>query len=176
MKRSELKRVTPLKRTAALSAGPLARSSLHSAQAGHQAPVRRQRPKDTGPAKSVVIAVLERDGRCCVRCGGALWGVRGRDYSIQHRRARGAGGSRREDTNQPQNLLSTCGSATSGCHGLMERLRNEAREMGWAIRQSDDPLQIPVQHWQYGLIFLWADGGFGSRPATTSNLTAEEAS
>lgn len=170
MKRSELKRTKPLERKTALGVAPLARSRLHAGQRPSVKPATR-RPKDTGPSKAVVIAVLARDAYCCVRCGGALWGVRGRDYSIQHRRARGAGGSRREDTNHPQNLLSTCGSATSGCHGLMERLRNEARAMGWAIRQSDDPLQVPVQHWQYGLIFLGADGSWSSRPPTT----AEEA-
>lgn len=175
MKRTPMpQRTKALERKVALNGSPLARSALHANQAVRRRQPKKRRPRVTGPAESVVLAVLDRDGGCCVRCGGALWGERGRDFSIQHRRARGAGGSRREDTNQPQNLIAVCGSSVTGCHGVIERLRAEAREMGWAIRQSDDPLQVPVQHWQYGLIFLHADGGYGSRPAPTS--TAEEAS
>lgn len=162
-------RKAPLKRSTALSVSPLARSRLHADQRPSVKPATR-RPKDTGPSKAVVIAVLERDGYCCFVCGGALWGERGFDFSLQHRRARGSGGSRRPDTNQPQNLISLCGSATSpgGCHSSIESSRSWARENGWAIRQSDDPLELPVLHWQMRLIFLHANGGYGSRPASDS--------
>lgn len=56
----------------------------------------------------------------------------------------------------------------------MESKRAEAREFGYAIRQCDDPLLVPVVHALHGLIFLRADGGWSSRPLT-SNPTAEEA-
>lgn len=165
-RKTPLETRTALKRTTALTASPLARSSLHSAQPGHQSPATRRRPKDTGPSKAVTIAVLERDAYCCFVCGGALWGERGYDFSLQHRRARGSGGSRRPDTNQPQNLISVCGSATSpgGCHSSIESRRSWARENGWAIRQSENPLELPVLHWQMRLIFLRADGSWSLRP------------
>ncbi len=78
------------------------------------------------------------------------------------------GGTVRPDTNEPQALILLCGSATTGCHGHVESRRTEARAMGWAIRQSDDPLLVPVGHWQRGLIFLGADGSWSSRPSLST--------
>lgn len=121
--------------------------------------------RDTGFSPATAEAILQRDG-ACVRCGGGLHGERGWDYSLQHRRARGMGGSRQADTNAPQNGIVLCGSATSagGCHERVERLRAEARDHGWTIRQGDDPLLVPVVHFAHGLIFLHATGSWGSRP------------
>lgn len=82
------------------------------------------------------------------------------------------GGTRRAETNSPAALILLCGSATTGCHGWVETHPAAAHENGWAIRQSDDPLQLPVWHWQRGLIFLTADGAWSQRKPTT----AEEAS
>lgn len=122
------------------------------------------RPRATGPSAAVLALVARRDEHACVRCGGACRGQRGFDFSYQHRRARGAGGSRREDTNQPQNLILACGSATTGCHGWMEHHPRAAREHGWAIGQHEDPLWVPVRHWRRGLIFLRADGTWSAQP------------
>ena len=142
----------------------MARESTLARNIGPQKPpAKPSRPRDTGPAKAVVICVLERDGWACVRCGGGLWGVRGVDYSIQHRRARGAGGSRRPDTNEPQNLLSLCGSAVTGCHGWVESHRAEAQLNGWAIHSMADPLVVPVLYRDRGLVYLTADGSWSSR-------------
>jgi hypothetical protein len=76
------------------------------------------------------------------------------------------GGTKRPDTNEPQNLILLCGSATSsgGCHLRVEQRHACDVAGGWGIKQSENPLLIPVLHWQYGLVFLWADGGFSSRP------------
>jgi hypothetical protein len=125
--------------------------------------VRQSRPAATEFDAVTVAIILERDHWSCVRCGGGLHGVRGRDWSIQHRRARGAGGSRRPDTNTPQNGLSVCGSGTTGCHGHIEREREQARAHGWAIRQTDDPLTVPVVHALYGHVYLTADATVTSR-------------
>ncbi|MEU8334856.1 hypothetical protein [Micromonospora tulbaghiae] len=121
----------------------------------------RKPAKATGPDAATVALVIERDRGCCVRCGRYVaGGVRGRDFSIQHRRARGAGGTRRADTNGPQSLIVLCGSATTGCHDHVERNRVEARGFGWAVRQSDDPAVVPVRHAVHGLVLLSADGSF----------------
>lgn len=130
------------------------------------APAPKRRP--TVPDLATVRLVWERDGGRCVRCGRQLAGTRGVDFSLQHRRARGAGGSSRPDTNQPQNLVLLDGSATTGCHGWVEQHRTEARQHGWAIRQTDNPLLVPVQHAVHGLVYLTAAGTW---TALTPNQT-----
>lgn len=123
----------------------------------------KRRPTATGPDQATVDAVLQRDGYQCVRCGGALWGDRGEHWSIQHRRARGNGGTQRPDANAPQTLIATCGSATTGCHGHIEAHPAEAEAHGWRIANADDPLLKPVQHSLHGWVFLTADGGWTRR-------------
>jgi hypothetical protein len=132
-------------------------------------PRQAKRARDTGFDATTVDAILERDGNACGRCGGALWGTRGFDYSIQHRRARGAGGSLAPDTNAPQNGLALCGHGTAGCHGHVESHREEAEDNGWAVPQGGDPLKIPVNHALHGPgTFLHSNGGWGSRPEEAS--------
>lgn len=121
------------------------------------APKAARRPTDTGPDRLTVDAVLERDGWSCVRCGRGCCGERGRDWSVQHRRARGAGGTSRTDANLPQNLILLCGSATTGCHGHVESNRAEAKSNGWAVNSNADPLTVPVRHGLYGWVLLTAD-------------------
>lgn len=125
-----------------------------------------KRADSTGFDRHIVDAILDRDGQSCVRCGGNLWGERGLDYSIQHRRARGAGGSQLPDTNAPQNGIAMCGSGAgdSGCHSYVESHRDEARDHGWAVRQGKDPLRVAVDHFLHGLVFLYSNGSWGSRP------------
>lgn len=158
-RRTSLTAKTPLKRTTALTSSPLSASSKHRNSAGNQRQ-KRVTAKDTGPSEATVKLVGERDGWCCVRCGAACRGQRGVDWSVQHRRARGMGGSRRPDTNQPQNLILLCGSATTGCHGYVEAEREIARGCGWAIGQSENPLLIAVAHAKYGPVRLDAFGGY----------------
>lgn len=86
--------------------------------------------------------VLTRDGLACVRCGCSIY-LHG--YSLHHRRPRGMGGSRRPDTDQPANLLTLCGSGTTGCHGWTEREREKARDAGFLLRQNQTPSGVPVQ-------------------------------
>jgi len=147
VKRTEIRRYTPLRAKAKLTARVgIARRKAQSAK----------RVKDTGPKRSVVELVFDRDGGCCVRCGKAVRAEgRGEEWSVQHRRARGAGGDVRPETNLPANLVVLCGSATSagGCHEWAERHRAEARLAGLSMRWKQDPQKVPVSTW-WGAVFL----------------------
>lgn len=97
----------------------------------------------TGPSVATRRLVLERDGGACAWCGRVVaeWG-----YSLQHRRARGMGGTRRRDANSPANLVTVCGSATTGCHGWVEAHPAEAERRGFRLRQWADPADVPVMY------------------------------
>ncbi|MCX5066597.1 hypothetical protein OOJ91_11985 [Micromonospora lupini] len=129
------------------------------------------KPADTDPTIETVQVVAERDQGRCVRCGKHLSGERGLDWSVQHRRARGSGGTSRPDTNEPQNLILLCGSATSpgGCHLAVESSKRAARPHGWAIWLPEDPARVPVDHYLHGRVWLDADGGWTDQePAEAS--------
>lgn len=87
--------------------------------------------------------VIERAEYCCDRCGIYL---PGRQYSLQHRRARGAGG--RKDAHSPAGLIVLCGSAVTGCHGYIEQTgpgRSEGYALGFAIRgEITKPEETPI--------------------------------
>lgn len=87
--------------------------------------------------------VLERDQHTCQRCGTYVgpFGV----FSVHHRRPRGMGGSKRLDTDQPANLLTLCGTGTTGCHGLVESHRDQALSEGYLLFQTMFPDEQPVK-------------------------------
>jgi hypothetical protein len=92
----------------------------------------------------VVEAVLERAQYSCEACGVLVGDRRGVDWSVQHRRPRGMGGTKRRGTNLPSNLMILCGSATTGCHGFAESNRESALAAGWLVSQGKDPATAPV--------------------------------
>jgi hypothetical protein len=102
----------------------------------------------TGPAKLVRSAVLLRDGGQCVACGLMVVVEDGntlrpvQQYSIQHRVARGMGG--RSVLNEPPNLLTMCGTGTTGCHGRAESDPEWARHHGYRVDSWDNPQTVPV--------------------------------
>lgn len=115
-------------------------------------------------------AVLERDGYSCTACGKSIIG---RQYSLQHRRARKGGGSRLSWINQPQNLITACGSATSpDCHWNVMESRDPVRDaqtLGYVISEwpEIDPRFIPVHVvGEFGTSKVWLtpDGGLSNEP------------
>lgn len=118
----------------------------------------------TGFTPTVRAIILDRDNGSCVRCGlqclwwnGIRW-VQTAEYSIQHRRPRGMGGSKDLATNRPTNGVVLCGSATTGCHHHVESNRAEAYDDGFLVHQGIDPEAIPVRHHQLGLVYLTNEG------------------
>lgn len=163
MKRTQLSRYAPLEsqselRRTALNRSPKAGSLAHDRTKRGNAP-KRPTARDTGPTAKVVALVWRRDEGCCVSCGRqCVFADRSTGWSVQHRRARGMGGTRQPDANQPQNLIVLCGSATTGCHGWVESHREAALLNGWAVKSNSDPLREPVLHWLYGVTYLHEDG------------------
>ena len=130
---------------------------------------------DTGPDRATRDTVLERDDWRCVACGRV---VLNQQFSVQHRRARGSGGSSDPRINAPSNLILLCGSATSpgGCHLWCERRNSEAEDLGYVVslNSREDPASVPVHHALFGLVYLLDDGGWSrapDRPGTDRLIT-----
>lgn len=82
--------------------------------------------------------------------------------AAHHRRPRGAGGSRRPETNQPANSLAVCAAD----HEYLESHREEALRFGWLVLQHQTPADIPVL--RRGVWVVLDDvGGFERVPAPT---------
>jgi len=115
--------------------------------------------RNTGPSPETAALVLERDGWSCTRCGRSVaGGERGRDWSVQHRIARGMGGSRDERLNLPSNLLVLCGSGTTRCHGQVEQNREIAYAEGFLLHRIQEPAEVPVAAVE-GWVLLDDEGG-----------------
>lgn len=116
-----------------------------------------------GISTKVRALVLQRAEGRCERCGVNLDGF---FYSIQHRRARGMGGSSRPETNEASNLVALCGSATTpgGCHQWAESHPEAAAVEGLRIRQGDTPAAIRVRT-HLGWFYLDDEGFYLDRPA-----------
>ncbi|MFI6496832.1 HNH endonuclease [Nonomuraea typhae] len=122
--------------------------------------------------------VLGRDGYACVCCGRSIIG---RQYSLQHRRARKMGGSRLPWIDQPQNLITVLGSATTLCHGRMEKRQRADQDRGYVISEwpEIDPARIPlivVTEFGEATVWLTPDGGLSSDPPKEAELPLEAAS
>ena len=90
--------------------------------------------RKTGPDRATVELLFERSHERCERCGS-------RGEQIHHRRPRGMGGTRREDTNSLAAIVHLC----ANCHSYIESNREWAHEHGWLVRQWADPAYQPVR-------------------------------
>lgn len=118
--------------------------------------------RDTGPSAATVDACLERASFSCELCLIGLGPDRGWDWQVQHRRPRQRGGSRKPDTNRPQNLLILCRS----CHEVVESERTASYMGGWLVRQSADPAVEPVLIGGERFVLLTPDGRYAKEAGT----------
>lgn len=114
------------------------------------------------PSKQTVQLVIERDFGCCAKCGEEIWGERGFDWSVQHRRPAGAGGDPRPETHAAGNLVLLHGHALSRCHGWAESQRVEAKNEGFLIPKlaRRPPSQWRIKHAVHGWCYLLDDGSW----------------
>ena len=98
---------------------------------------------------------LERAGWRCERCGLPVLSI---GWSLQHRIARGMGGTRGRWVSWPSNLAVLCGSATTGCHALAES-RDRALH-GWWLRRYENPLAVPVMLFDGRRVLLDDEGRY----------------
>lgn len=118
-----------------------------------------------GPDLAAVMAVLQRDGYRCCRCSAPINGDRGVHWVLHHRRPRAMGGTRRAESNQPQNLLALC----TGCHVHVESHRSESLAKGWLVLQREDPATVAVlvehgSRW----VYLTEDGTYADDPVVAA--------
>ncbi|QGZ16924.1 HNH endonuclease [Arthrobacter phage LittleTokyo] len=110
-----------------------------------------------GPSPATRQQVIARDLNRCQWCGAHVRTQEGW-YSLQHRRARGMGGSRSPATNQAPNLLLVCGTGTTECHGWIESQPAQALARGFRVSAAADPAKIPYTDWSGREWLLLNDG------------------
>lgn len=95
------------------------------------------RRRRTGFPPDVVQLIEARSELCCEVMA---HGCHTQAATIHHRRPRGAGGTRRADTNQASNGLAVCDM----CHTMIERQRAWALDNGFLVAQHENPNDVPV--------------------------------
>lgn len=164
MKRSELKRRTPLVAKSPLKlVTPLPRAGLRSVRHG-SVPKPPRRVSSPIPAK-VRAALLARSGGVCEI---AAPGCSGRATDFAHRKKVGAGG-RKGQAARAHHVLSNALAACRGCHSSCHSAPAAAYWRGWILREHEIPAEVPALYrgvW----VLLTDDGG-----VTKTNKTPEEA-
>lgn len=97
--------------------------------------------RNTNPTAKTVQLVWDRDGGCA-KCGAGLYGVRGVQWHLHHRRPRSMGGSKG--------------------HRDVESHRDQARADGFLVSANGvrKPVDSPLLHFRYGWILLTDAGGW----------------
>lgn len=103
----------------------------------------------TGPDQKTRDEAFGRDGGC-IACGETY------DLHLHHRRARGAGGTRRPETNGLANLIVLCAEH----HRFVESQRELALDRGLLVPQAKDPETVALI-WRGEWVRLYNDGSVG---------------
>ena len=131
----------------------------------------KPRPRMTGFPAAVKLAVRTRAGQgdpdaaSCEACG--IW--LGREGGqIQHRVARGMGGTSLAVNSSAANGALLCGTPFERCHGLCEKRDEGMNEEGFWLRAGEDPLETPILlQSRYGsgvTVWLGMDGEYHLQP------------
>jgi hypothetical protein len=147
-----LVRRSPLvSRTGLVRRTPLRQVSVKRAAASG----RPARPRDTGPDRTTRGLVLERDDWRCFCCGAV---VLGQPHNLQHRDARGMGGTSDPAANSPANLITLAGTPITGCHGRVEKRGAADNDRGYWLKNGQAPEDTRVWLWRLGWVLLGDDG------------------
>lgn len=147
---------------------PLARSRLLRPVQASGVPVvvalRAPRAPSSSPAAftpKVRKLVRERAGNACEACAVYLGPAGGQ---LQHRVARGMGGSRNPVLGSPANAVLLCGTPATGCHGRCEVRNTEMHANGFWLWQYESPLVVPIM--LHGRVTRWLaqDGSYSDMP------------
>lgn len=124
---------------------------------------RRQRPATLAAAFSPQVrqAIRDRAVNACEACAVYLGPGAGQ---IQHRVARGMGGSRNPVLGSAVNGVLLCGTPASGCHGRAEAREREFHAQGFWLWQYEDPAGVPIMLHGGVMVWLAADGGYSTVP------------
>jgi len=147
VKRTELKRKAPMPRGKGFktTANPPKRKASKQA-------------KSNAGLEALKAQARRRDGSTCVRCGVVV----GSGGNVHHRRNRGMGGSRA--ANVIANLVTLCGTPTSGCHGdvTLRPAAIDAERFGWVLPTNGtiDPATVPVLVAWLGWAYPLRDGSW----------------
>lgn len=109
--------------------------------------------RKTGPTAGTVLACWDRDCGACVDCGVRLiFSQRGElgGWDLQHRKARGMGGTKDPAINYLSNLIVLC----KACHALAESRDEGSGERGMFVSRFADPASIAVKHSVHGWCHL----------------------
>lgn len=101
----------------------------------------------------VKAQIKARENNCCGSCGR---NVATTGWVHQHRRARGAGGSRLPDTGSVVNGVLQC----VPCNVETEAHPSDALELGYRVPQGSDPALFPIRIEGRGWVLLSALGGY----------------
>lgn len=109
---------------------------------------------DTGPDQATVELVLRRDSDAsgkvrCACCGDPLYGWRGFEWCIAHRKLRAHGVD-----NRTSNLYASCMDCERQTHAHPER----SYDAGWMVLSTDNPEEIAFEH-HGGTCLLDDEGG-----------------
>lgn len=173
-----MRRGQPLQRKTPLTPGNGLQRTPWTGTPGRDGPrPARPRLRDTGFTQRVKLAVRQRAGNGdayrarCEACGCWLGRYGG---EVQHRLARGMGGSSDPVVSSAANAALLCGSAAarSGCHGLAESRDPGMGRAGWWLEHGTgtDPAAVPVLLHMRRRTWLTTDGGYSAtapEPAVT---------
>jgi hypothetical protein len=165
MKRSPMPpRKKPLRNTTPLAQGKPLERKTPMPRAGLKSGANPPKPKTAKQAKTnrgldaLKAQARRRDNDSCVVCGVFV----GDGGNVHHRRNRGMGGSRA--ANVISNLVTVCGTPTSGDHGVLTERPWEidAEWHGWVLptNGNQDPATVPVLVAWLGWALPLADGSW----------------
>lgn len=150
MKRTQLRTMSAKKLAAFEAAGVRPASTLD--KPGEKRKPMAKRWTDTGPDAEMVDRIWARDRGRCGCCAAEIFGRRGIEWCIAHRKLRAHGVD-----NRASNLYLSCGSALWGCERETHDHPERSYAAGRMVSFADNPEDIEMEHAVLGRVLLFND-------------------